>query len=332
MLWIPIAAFFDYERRLEGLELGAIATTLLAYAAVPLAVVLATRCVLLLSWRRARSLEIGAGTIVCQVLGAGLIWTSFMMIAAAVPTMLGEEEWAAPLGWLLAALPVAMVGVLLSRSGHYLAPFELTEGPLRDRAFELAKQCGIALQRIYLLPAQHLGFANAFALSGDQVIVTDVLVNELTRREVDAVVAHELSHLEHRHPTAISTVVVTGMVIVFLVSGQLSVVAWNSLSSLPLDETWQDALARLPFWWLAVPLVILGLYFVTRRFERTADAHAAALTGDPAALISALGKLGPARSTAPRSRFLLGHRLEPPRDPRSRARHWPPPFHALRAR
>src|SRR5436190_9509298 len=84
----------------------------------------------------------------------------------------------------------------LSRS----APEALTTGELRDRVFALAKKAGVGIKQIFILGAGRDQVANAYAAKNNVVMFTDYLLTTLSKREVDAVTAHELSHLQHRHP------------------------------------------------------------------------------------------------------------------------------------
>ena len=150
-------------------------------------------------------------------------------------------------------------------------PQSLSSGALRDRLFDLAHRAGVKLRELYVVPMRRQRMANAFAVHGGMVMVADELLDRMSRREVDAVLAHEISHLEHFHPIK-TLLAALGAYAVFASSA---------------------AVLRLPYGFAAA-LVALWLMqrFVARRFEFAADAGAAALTSDPEALISGLGRLG----------------------------------------
>src|SRR5499433_2474229 len=156
-----------------------------------------------------------------------------------------------------------------------LTPNALTTGELRDRAFSLAARLGVKLQQIYLLPPGKSRLANAFARSGNSILLTEVLLTSLNKREVDGVIGHELSHLKKNHPQLLG----------FALIGGLAVVMTPHLM-LDLSPTWQPLFDVL---FISVPL--LTLYFISRRFEYAADAGSIRLTGDPAAMITGLVKL-----------------------------------------
>ena len=156
-----------------------------------------------------------------------------------------------------------------------LTPSALTTGELRDRAFSLAGRLGVKLQQIYLLPPGKSRLANAFARSGNSILLSEVLLTDLNKREVDSVIGHELSHLKQNHPRALG----------FALMGGLAVVMTPYFMLAP-SPAWQPLFDVL---FIAVPL--LSFYFVSRRFEFAADAGSIRLTGDPAAMITALVKL-----------------------------------------
>jgi Zn-dependent protease with chaperone function len=155
-------------------------------------------------------------------------------------------------------------------------PHALTGGARRDRILALAQKAHVNVQQIYVLPAGKSQMANAFALRGNVVMLTDYLLQHLSKREVDAVVAHELAHLQRCHGRARA---MTFGATLLLSSGLAGVL----MPALP------------PNLWVMLAPVLLGLpalatYFVSRRCESAADAGAVALTGDPEALITALAK------------------------------------------
>ncbi|MGO9271696.1 MAG: M48 family metalloprotease [Terriglobia bacterium] len=156
-------------------------------------------------------------------------------------------------------------------------PHALTSGELRDHAFALAQKAGVKLNQIYLLPTRKARTANACARQGNDIILTDYLLEHLSKREVDAVVGHELAHLRKRHPAFLLLVFLTAMGVAGALAGYFdSVFPW-------LPEG-----LFLP---VAIVVGVCLFYLVSRRFERRADAAAVRLTGDPEAMIRALAKL-----------------------------------------
>ena len=173
----------------------------------------------------------------------------------------------------------------------------------------LSRRAGLRfLPRLYYLPSRD---RNAFTLGRrDQaaIVVTDGLLRALAPRELDAVLAHEVSHVKHED-TWLMTVAGIATHLTRLLS---SAVMLLLLLSLPLAVLGQ---APLPLAAVALAAVAPGLSVLlqlalSRSREFEADLSAVALTGDPHGLASALRKLeGGGRWLA----WLLGRR--PPRLP-----------------
>ena len=157
-----------------------------------------------------------------------------------------------------------------------LEPLSVTTGPLRDCLFDLARRAGVPIRQLYVLPTTRGRLANAFAMSGGSVILTDYLLEHLSEREVAATLAHEIGHLRGGHPRKLALTLVA------------SAVAWASVLP-PVAEN--IGLSRV----FAIVLSVLLSGFVTmlvaRGFERAADAYAVELTRDPESLITALVRL-----------------------------------------
>lgn len=200
-----------------------------------------------------------------------------VMIGAGLAGLLGLQSFlglgavAPALACLAAGIVVALLARARWAASLGIAPHAVTHGPLRDRLFALAAKAGVTLQQLYVLPMRRHRMANAFAVQGGVVLLSDWLLENLERREVDAVLAHELAHIRLGHPRKLAVAaaagVVAGAALVVVAGFATSVVAGVVLSLL---------LAR----------------FVSRRCEYEADALAVRLTGDAEALITALVRIG----------------------------------------
>ncbi|HWS99963.1 MAG TPA: M48 family metalloprotease [Pyrinomonadaceae bacterium] len=166
----------------------------------------------------------------------------------------------------------------LSSKAQKFTPQALTTGGLRDRIFELAARAGVPLKQIYILPEGKGRAANAFARSDNTILLTDSLPRHLTEREVATVVAHELAHLKERHPRTLG--------IVFMVTVAAAAFVTPALASAASLERWQPALYSV-----AIAAAMMVTHYVSRGYERHADALAITLTRDPEAFITALAKL-----------------------------------------
>ncbi len=151
----------------------------------------------------------------------------------------------------------------------------LTSGELRDRTFEIAGKAGAKLNQLYVFPAETLRLASAYAHSANMIFLTDYLVKNLSKREVDAVIGHEMTHLRKRHAYIRQFV---------LMGGMLALVAAESNSE-QFTPPW------IPLGPLVYGLVLLVLFFVSRQNEFTADAGSVKLTGDAEAMMTALARI-----------------------------------------
>jgi Zn-dependent protease with chaperone function len=178
--------------------------------------------------------------------------------------------------WWLAAFLLRVVAAqgLLKITG--MQPQALSSGDLRDRAFALAERLRVNLQQVYLIPSGKGQVANAFARTGNTIAFTDLLLQRMSQREVDFVLAHELTHLKLKHPAKLGYAHLAAWFVGFFALSMLA----------PLFHA--DPAARYA---LIFVIVSVFPFFWSRRFEYAADAGAVAATGDPGAAISALFKL-----------------------------------------
>ncbi|PWK64302.1 zinc metalloprotease HtpX [Aminobacter sp. AP02] len=156
---------------------------------------------------------------------------------------------------------------------------------------ELARRAELpATPKLYVIPSKMM---NAFAVgrrNDAAIAVTDALARTLTPRELAGVLAHEISHIAHED--------VKVMAFADMVSRFTSFMSTVGLVSLFFNLFGFAGGFRTQVPWLAVVVLLAaptvgGLLQMalsrTREFE--ADLGAAALTGDPDGLASALTKL-----------------------------------------
>ncbi|MEO1403452.1 MAG: M48 family metalloprotease [Cyanobacteria bacterium J06635_1] len=160
-----------------------------------------------------------------------------------------------------------------------MTPHAITTGELRDRIFALAKPAGVKLNQVYVLPMKRSRMLNAFAVSGGNVMLTDYLIKHLSKAEVDAVMAHEIAHLQYGH-----------------IRKKVGALVVLSLTTLVLTSLTFAIFMHGGTWRIIVPVVCFGLslvclYTLSRRFEYQADAQAALLTTNPQAMMTGLVKL-----------------------------------------
>lgn len=178
--------------------------------------------------------------------------------------------------WFVAAFVFRLFALRARQKFLGMQPQALTTGELRDRAFAMAKQLGVKLQQVYVIPSGKGQMANAFARQGNVISFTDFLLQRMTRREVNYVLGHELSHLKLGHPGKLALASVVSYFI--------------ALTALGFADPFFH-ITTITRYVVIVGVVTLAPYFCSRRFEYAADAGAVAATGDPQAAISALFKL-----------------------------------------
>jgi Zn-dependent protease with chaperone function len=188
-----------------------------------------------------------------------------------------DQDWK----WATIALPVAYViyrllswyvGRLMTQGLEIL-----TRGELMDTASDLASRAGVKLTSVYVLGNRNPREANAFAARDNMMAVTRGLVENLTRRELSAVIGHEVGHIRGKH-VGMSTIAFWAYIILM-----------QPLTALLVQY------AHVPGWFLSLPIVplgyIFGTSFLSRRNEYNADGRAVEITGDPEAMIAALARL-----------------------------------------
>jgi heat shock protein HtpX len=203
--------------------------------------------------------------------GEGVIWTLLLGLAVLV---------------FSPRLSPAMV--LRLYGAHPLDPYAAPR--LYDLVEVLARRAELpAPPRLYYLPSRML---NAFAVGRPEaaaITLSDGLLRTLTSRELTGVLAHEMSHLKNNDMWVMGLAdVVSRLTSVLSLAGQVLL-----LINLPL---WLLTDASFP--WLLVLLLMVAptvsallQLALSRIREYDADLHAAALTGDPHGLASALDKL-----------------------------------------
>lgn len=299
LLWI--VAF--YTLRLDDWLLfhlpgdAAVWTAILAFQVVPPALV-ALACHLYSGrlFARMEGVDLSPGELASETLSTTILPFFAVSLSLIGITLLSEHTAFAAVA-LVAAFLIATLAPRFSQRATRTLPHAVTIGPLRDRVFEMAQRIGVKLNQVYVIPGVRTRFANAFATSGNDVLISDFLLARLSRREVDAVLAHELAHLRHRHPGVLWFVMSLGVWLgarflswileTFFLSGFLwKLGEGKTVNDLPFDLMQGFSL---------FPLLFLGgltlAFVLSRGFERSADAYAAMLTGDPEAVISALGKI-----------------------------------------
>lgn len=205
------------------------------------------------------------------------------------------------LGWL-AIWGLGYGGWLLIRivQPRLIAPLfdavePLPDGALRSRLAALLDRCGVAEHRLYLLRSSARSTQANAQVSGSarrpRIVLGDTLIGLLQPDEIEAVVAHELGHIQRGHLRV--QVLMIGLASLLVVALAAVLTAGIADPGLRLALAW----LLLPSLWLLALPGVNGCY---RRYEFEADASAAAHASG-AALARALRTLTANNRNAPRA-------------------------------
>ena len=173
----------------------------------------------------------------------------------------------------------------------------------KDRQFlnivkEMSIASGLPEPQGYIIPDSYLNaFATGFSPSDSYIAVTEGLLETLNREELQAVVAHEMSHIRN-YDIRLMTIAAALMNAIGLISDwsiRSSRYSGGRSSSSSSSRKGGGAAALFIIWIILIvlaPLIsrIIALA-ISRQREYLADASSAELTRNPKALISALEKI-----------------------------------------
>jgi heat shock protein HtpX len=152
---------------------------------------------------------------------------------------------------------------------------------------ELARRAGLPMPRVYVMDnPQPNAFATGRNPSHAAVAATTGLLNMLSQDEVAAVISHELGHVRN-HDTLLMTVTAT-------LAGAISMVAQFGMffgGGQRGSNSGAGVLGTLAMIILAPLAAMLVQMAISRTREYAADAAGAEISGNPAALASALAKI-----------------------------------------
>ena len=171
-------------------------------------------------------------------------------------------------------------------------PYILPNGILRHRIYALANKAGVKLQQIFLIADKSGQTANAFAASGNNLMLTEFLLAQFSRREIDFIASHEITHLQLNHASKKSMITLITFPVMILFAVIFGVVIGLLGIFIPALFNFISLHAYPVILLFAISCSTLIELFISRRFEYQADAGAIRLTDDPEAAISALARLG----------------------------------------
>ena len=204
----------------------------------------------------------------------------FLIMSAPICTMLSIIVTS------IAALSAARTVMGAAGNGYV----RVESGPVYQVVENVSIAAGINMPEVYVM--EHSGIANAYAVSdhhGSRIIITDGLLDMMTRSELESVVAHEVGHIKAGDSKAMTTL--TGLTsITGIISGSVTRLFRS-------DDRDTNAAAVLLiivsfFFLMLAPLLSrTSRLWMSRERESTADMLSVKFTGNPDGLISALRKL-----------------------------------------
>lgn len=155
----------------------------------------------------------------------------------------------------------------------------------------LVRQANMPMPRVYVIPEMS---PNAFATGRNPqhaaVAATEGILRILDERELEGVIAHELSHVRHRD-ILISSVAATIAAAIMMVARMAQFAAIFGGGSRSDDRGGSNPIALLATIILAPLAAMLIQAAISRSREYAADAGAASLAGSPYGLVDALKKI-----------------------------------------
>ena len=192
---------------------------------------------------------------------------------------------------LIAAVTLAGAGgrrILLPNGTRKLTWYDAPE--FNDHLRDLSERAGLeSVPPVFILPSQRAEAMTTGVGANTMILLSRGLLAMLSMRELRAVLAHEIAHIRNRD-LPLFAVVAAMQRITRLVAGTLGIIL---VVTFPLLLFGTSLLPPEALLYLAVvPIIsLLAQFALLRTREFQADLGAVELTGDPAALASALARL-----------------------------------------
>lgn len=164
----------------------------------------------------------------------------------------------------------------------------------------LAIRTGIPTPKIAIIEDQSMNaFATGFSPNNASVAITRGLLEKLNKKEVEAVMAHEMGHILHRD-IRIMLIAVTMVGIIQLVAELIFRIVFRNLGAFGKGKGSKKGggaailviiAAAVVIWLISIFGALFVQMGISRKREYMADAESANLTRDPLALASALEKI-----------------------------------------
>ena len=231
-------------------------------------------------------------------------------LTAGVATVsLVEASWVAVAAMLLIGCAVMIVAWI--RDAPWSGEFDRRPAAAVQRLERLCMAADMPVPDLVLAPGP-LAVAWTF---GGRIHVTRPLLDLLDDAELDAVLAHELAHLAHRDAAVMDICSGPSRLLLAFAGTSRRVLRWipsEGMLFVP-GGAWVGCLLVVLFALCGPPAFVIGwisrlsVLGISRAREFSADATAAALTGRPSALASALLKLERQSEWTPRHDLRAAH-------------------------
>ena len=226
--------------------------------------------------------------------------TAILLAGMTALALVIGERLGGPQGLVYAGLFVAIMNFVtwwfsdrIALAMHGARELDVSQAPwLYEMVQRLTARAGLPMPKLYVIdiPTPN-AFATGRSPAKSAVAVTTGLLQLMDRRELEGVLAHELSHV-HNRDTLISTIAAT---MAGVITWAVQSLFWFGGAALGRGEDDRDegggALASLGLLLVAPIAATLLQLAISRSREYGADASGAALTGEPDALADALLKL-----------------------------------------
>jgi STE24 endopeptidase len=217
-------------------------------------------------------------------------------------------QWTGANWWLwAAAVVIAFQLLLLLIAPVIIMPLfnkfaPLPEGELRERLFALAQRTHFPTRSIEVMDgSKRSRHSNAFFTGFGRfrkIVLFDTLIAQLTERQLESVLAHEIGHYKKRHVIKMLGISIVGVFVAFAAIAWLARQEWfyhafgfehevgfAAANVVPAMLLFALLAGTITFW------VSPFIHSWSRRFEYEADAFTGATMGETQSLIQALRKL-----------------------------------------
>lgn len=176
-------------------------------------------------------------------------------------------------------------------AAYQAQPLQLSDAPqLYDRVARLCDRAQLPMPKLFIIPTKS---PNAFATGRDPkhaaVAVTEGIIDLLSTKELEGVIAHELTHIRNRDTLTQAVAGTLGGAITFV--GRMLSFGGLYYPANRDDRRGNNPIVLLFLLVLAPLSATLIQLAISRTREFAADEGAAQITGNPTALATALNKL-----------------------------------------